>query len=201
MKTVNKIAFVLTSLGLAAGLLTFFSAQKMQAQDEPKQPSSLPLPRGKLAESVDSEPRIGAKSLPALSVDIATNTGENSFVVGHAVELKVTLKNERQQTLYFDDPLRDLDIVVKDSYGNIMPLTRFGSMMKNGERFSTVGLELKSQDSKQYMITLNRFIDMTMDGQYDVQITSYPSSGSGEELFYSKSQVLKLQIGGEEIKE
>ena len=119
------------------------------------------------------------------------------------IAVQLALKNTSTQPISFEETasVRDYDLIVKDSIGNVMPVTRYGYKYTPGEVPPSSAAQLKSlplNGEALYKLTINRIVDMTVDGTYTATIRVHrirrQNASGAFETGYAESNALHVTV-------
>ncbi|MEO6907642.1 MAG: hypothetical protein ABI210_07100 [Abditibacteriaceae bacterium] len=107
---------------------------------------------------------------------LVAQTSKETFDAGEPVAVTVSLKNISDKMLSFPSGyFNEYQVTVKDSNGNIVPLTRYSNQPKAGMKtnFGIGPMDLFKGEETQRTFLLNRLYDLTEVGEYSVSIKRY----------------------------
>jgi hypothetical protein len=112
------------------------------------------------------------KSVDGLVLFTATIPQESR--AGEPVSLSLQLKNLGKELLVFDDNVLDTFVlIVKTKDGTVIPVTRYLDDIlarRKGNRGRFVQIELEPSKEAGVALPLNRFFDLSRDGEYAVSM-------------------------------
>ena len=149
------------------------------------------------------------KAPPEYSLVI--DTDNSSVGSGDALFLRLAIENKGNAVLSYVElnPEVMFTVIVKNSDGEIMPLTRYGNRLKGGLKNSIPQpsfffiQELKPGIGENYKILLNRLYDMSIPGTYS--ISSSMVIGIGDDAIHAEdmelvSKSISVNVGGITVK-
>jgi len=110
-------------------------------------------------------------------IQISIQVEKEKYVVCEPVEMKIVVRNNREEDLLFfiSNIERDFDIAVKDKDDKDVPLTEFGKKMeklkKSGEYYGTLEVNLKPGETREFSTIVNRVRDMTLTDDYYITVS------------------------------
>ncbi|MBM4047809.1 MAG: hypothetical protein FJ279_22115 [Planctomycetes bacterium] len=131
-----------------------------------------PVPvSGQASSKLSQEADVSAK--PVEGFQLTARLEKEEIQACQPVALVVTLRNLSKDTLAFPEsaPYRDYRLVVKDSNGREVPLTRYGKAIKDTEgEFRLVVTDLPAHSELRATLLVNRYYDMTVTDTYSVSV-------------------------------
>lgn len=122
------------------------------------------------------------------------STAKKMFEPLEPVTLLLVLKNTSKLPMEFTETTssQDYDITVKDSMGNVMPATRYGTKPDAPVSSATGRTSLQPNEEAKFKVTLNRMVDMTVDGVYSATIRRSVSQAG--KFGYVESNALRVVV-------
>ncbi|MCP4702712.1 MAG: hypothetical protein GY862_38510 [Gammaproteobacteria bacterium] len=119
---------------------------------------------------------------------VSVRVKKNKVYIGEVVNVQIFTRNASKDVLYFIDEHHDFRVVVKDSQGKALPMTRLGNVAYSQYK-KKYGIEKRDQDETysrsikklnlgqeiQYHMdyTANAYYDMTLPGTYFIAAKRY----------------------------
>lgn len=124
-------------------------------------------------------------------------SAEAVYKEDQTIDLKIIMQNktDRVYRLSYLGPARDFEITVVGPDQKQQPLTEFGRLNTNAPLISSSMIVLQPQKSSADLLHLNRVFDMTLAGDYTVQVSRVISfDPKTEEKETALSNKLKIHI-------
>ena len=113
---------------------------------------------------------------PTQNCVLLLNTAKVKYTVGESIMLNMTVENRGKKDVVFMQswPLITFDIKVALPDGKAAPLTLYGTEQKNATAFifGMTTTTLKPGDTVVVSLMINRYFDMSLDGDYKVAVST-----------------------------
>jgi hypothetical protein len=119
------------------------------------------------------------------------------FRIGEPIVLKLTIRNSTKQVLYLTEtsPESDYKLLVKNEYGERVPLTEFGQrLLNNKEEFRVIGVKVKSGEERKDSIEVSRLHEMTVPGTYSITASRTVKNRNGKGWSEVVSNTINITI-------
>ena len=122
-----------------------------------------------------------------------------TVIAGEAIAIKLILKNDSNEDVLcaYGSPYGDFSITIKDSSGSVVPMTRFGRQVmqgNSGESYKHNVKPLSAGKNAQVCLNITRLFDLTIADKYIVAVARTIDEGlPGKERQVSMETALVVQ--------